>query len=71
MSTWSKAFFGEFPDGFEWRRPDGGYTAYPRYLGADGVETFCRRPVEGAGIVLLPASIYHSNLTPTPTDRFR
>lgn len=64
-------FFREFPDRFEWRRPDGGCTAYPRYLGADGVEAFCRRLVEEAGVVLLPASIYRSSLTPTPPDRFR
>ena len=64
-------FFEEFPDRFEWRRPDGGCTAYPRYRGDDGVEAFCRRLVEEAGIVLLPASIYRSSLTPTPSDRFR
>ena len=64
-------FFREFADRFEWRRPDGGCTAYPRYLGADGVEAFCRRLVEEAGVVLLPASIYRSSLTPTPPDRFR
>jgi aspartate/methionine/tyrosine aminotransferase len=64
-------FFQEFPDRFEWRRPDGGCTAYPRYRGADGVEAFCRRLVEEAGVVLLPASIYRSSLTPTPSDRFR
>jgi aspartate/methionine/tyrosine aminotransferase len=65
------SFFSEFPGWFEWRRPDGGCVAYPRYLGQDGVETFCRRLVEEAGVVLLPASIYRSRLTPTPTDRFR
>jgi len=66
-----ESFFGDFPDRFEWRRPDGGCTAYPRYRGADGVEAFCRRLVEEAGIVLLPASIYRSSLTPTPADHFR
>jgi aspartate/methionine/tyrosine aminotransferase len=65
------AFFAEFPDLFEWRHPDGGCIAYPRYLGQDGVETFCRRLVEEAGIVLLPASLYRSDLTATPSDRFR
>jgi aspartate/methionine/tyrosine aminotransferase len=65
------AFFAEFPDLFEWRHPDGGCIAYPRYLGQDGVETFCRRLVEEAGIVLLPASLYRSDLTATPGDRFR
>ena len=45
--------------------------AFPRYLGADGVETFTRRLVEEAGVLLLPGSIYASALTPTPPDRFR
>jgi aspartate/methionine/tyrosine aminotransferase len=65
------AFFAEFADVFEWQAPDGGCVAYPRYLGQDGVEEFCARLVEEAGVLLLPASIYHSELTPTPTDRFR
>jgi aspartate/methionine/tyrosine aminotransferase len=65
------AFFAEFPDIFEWHAPDGGCVAYPRYLGADGVEEFCTRLAEEAGVLLLPASIYRSELTPTPADRFR
>ncbi|WP_435602220.1 aminotransferase class I/II-fold pyridoxal phosphate-dependent enzyme [Streptomyces sp. bgisy130] len=65
------AFFAEFPDVFAWQAPDGGCVAYPRYLGPEGVEEFCTRLVEEAGALLLPASIYRSDLTPTPTDRFR
>ncbi|MEU2630016.1 pyridoxal phosphate-dependent aminotransferase [Kitasatospora sp. NPDC007106] len=65
------AFFAEFPDLFEWRAPDGGCVAYPRYLGADGVEAFCTRLVEEAGVLLLPSGIYRSELTDTPADRFR
>ncbi|MEV4755169.1 aminotransferase class I/II-fold pyridoxal phosphate-dependent enzyme [Micromonospora sp. NPDC049559] len=65
------AFFAEFPELFEWRAPDGGCVAFPRYLGRDGVEEFCTRLVEEAGVLLLPASIYRSELTETPTDRFR
>lgn len=65
------SFFAEFADDFEWRAPDGGCVAYPRYLGADGVDAFCTRLVEEAGVLLLPASLYRSELTPTPTDRFR
>ena len=66
-----KAFFADFPDLFDWQVPDGGCIAYPRYKGADGVENFCRNLVEETGIVLLPAAIYKSSLTPAPTDRFR
>ncbi|MEV6205566.1 aminotransferase class I/II-fold pyridoxal phosphate-dependent enzyme [Kitasatospora sp. NPDC051914] len=65
------AFFAEHPDLFEWQAPDGGCVAYPRYLGPEGVEEFCTRLVEEAGVLLLPASIYRSELTPTPADRFR
>ncbi|PJJ05717.1 aspartate/methionine/tyrosine aminotransferase [Streptomyces sp. 2333.5] len=65
------AFFAEFGDLFEWQAPDGGCVAYPRYLGQEGVEEFCTRLVAEAGVLLLPASIYRSELTPTPADRFR
>ena len=65
------AFFDEHADLFAWERPDGGCVCFPRYLGADGVEAFCTALVEEAGVLLLPASIFRSDLTPTPTDRFR
>jgi aspartate/methionine/tyrosine aminotransferase len=65
------AFFARFESLFEWKAPQGGCVAFPRYLGTDGVETFCRRLVEEAGVLLLPASIYRSQLTETPRDRFR
>ena len=64
-------FFGERRDLFAWSAPDGGCVAYPRYLGGDGVEEFCRAAVEEAGVLLLPASIYASRLAATPPDRFR
>jgi aspartate/methionine/tyrosine aminotransferase len=65
------AFFAAHKDLFEWARPDGGCVAFPRYLGADGVETFCRDLVETAGVLLLPAGIYTSSLAQVPADRFR
>lgn len=65
------AFFAGHADRFEWAPPDGGCVAYPRYRGADGVEAFCRDLVEQAGVLLLPASIYASDLAAAPTDRFR
>jgi aspartate/methionine/tyrosine aminotransferase len=64
-------FFDEFSELFDWSIPDGGCIAYPRYKGKEGVETFCRRLAEEDGIILLPAGIYQSDLTETPTDRFR
>ncbi|GIG67966.1 aminotransferase class I/II-fold pyridoxal phosphate-dependent enzyme [Phytomonospora endophytica] len=65
------AFFARFPDLFAWSPPQGGCVAYPRYLGEDGVEEMCRSLVEEEGVLLLPASIYRSELTPVPGDRFR
>jgi len=65
------AFFARYPDLFEWKAPAGGCVCFPRYLGEDGVERFCSSLVEGAGVLLLPASIYRSELTPVPDDRFR
>ena len=65
------AFFARHSGLFEWRISDGSCMAFPRYLGADGVELFTQRLVEEAGVLLLPGSIYASSLTPTPTDRFR
>ncbi|NWA28422.1 aminotransferase class I/II-fold pyridoxal phosphate-dependent enzyme [Pseudomonas gingeri] len=64
-------FFREFEGLFEWYRPDGGCIAYPRYLGAEGVERFASDLVESTGVLLLPSSIYESALGPVPQDRFR
>jgi aspartate/methionine/tyrosine aminotransferase len=64
-------FFAERPDLFEWSHPDGGCVGYPRYLGAEGVDAFATRLVEEAGVLVLPSGIYHSDLGPTPSDRFR
>ena len=65
------AFFARHADLFDWRRPDGSCTAFPRYRGAEGVEEFCRSLVEESGVLFLPSTIFRSELGPTPTDRFR
>ena len=65
------AFFARFADLFEFAHPDGGCVAYPRFRGPGDVETLCRDLVAEAGVLLLPASIYRSELTATPADRFR
>jgi aspartate/methionine/tyrosine aminotransferase len=64
-------FFARRPDLFAWERPQGGCVCFPRYLGADGVEAMCADLVREVGVLLLPSSIYRSDLTATPTDRFR
>ena len=65
------AFFAEFPDYFDWRRPDGGCVGFPRYKGPGSADDFCEALVEQAGVLLLPPKIYHSELLGTPQDRFR
>jgi aspartate/methionine/tyrosine aminotransferase len=62
---------GRHRDLFEYASPDGGCVAFPRYLGEDGVEGFCRRAVEEDGVFLLPNSVYRSGLATVPQDRFR
>jgi aspartate/methionine/tyrosine aminotransferase len=64
-------FFARFPDRFDWAQPDGSCVAFPRYKGEEGVEAFTTKLVEEAGVLLLPSSIYRSELGPVPKDRFR
>jgi len=56
---------------FAWEAPQGGCVSYPRYLGAEGVEAFCRALVHEAGVLVIPASVFASELAPAPDDRFR
>jgi aspartate/methionine/tyrosine aminotransferase len=66
-----QAFFDAHPDLFTWSPPQGGCVSYPRYHGPEGVEAFCQNLVRQAGVLLLPASIFTSQLTPTPANHFR
>lgn len=63
--------FAEFKHLFDWRRPDGGCVAYPRYLGPGSVDEFCADLVEKSGVLLLPGGIYSSQLGPTRSNHFR
>jgi len=65
------SFMARHTDLFEYATPDGGCVSFPRYLGAEGAERFCTRAVEESGVLLLPASVYHSDLADVPSDRFR
>jgi aspartate/methionine/tyrosine aminotransferase len=65
------AFFAEWPEHFEWEPPAGGCVSFPRLATGEETATFCRRLVEQAGVVLLPADIYASELATVPADRFR
>lgn len=64
-------FFNEFPDLFQWTRPDGGCVGFPRYTGPKDTNRFCEDLVNEAGVLLLPPKIYRSELLDTPKDRFR
>ncbi|WP_312418939.1 pyridoxal phosphate-dependent aminotransferase [Shinella sp.] len=64
-------FLADYPDLYQFTPPDGGCVAFARYIGADGVEQHCRRLVEEKGVLLLPSSLYVSDLLPVPADRFR
>ena len=61
----------DFPGLVEWQRPLGGCVAFPRYIGPGGGETFCRALIKESGVLLLPSSIYVSDLTDIPQDHFR
>jgi aspartate/methionine/tyrosine aminotransferase len=64
-------FFHEYSHLFDWKVPDGGCVGFIRYKGADGVESFTNRLVQETGVLLLPASVYRSDLNDVPSDYFR
>jgi len=64
-------FFARWPEQLAWEAPRGGCVSFPRLLTGEPTSSFCRRLVERAGVVLLPADIYASELAPVPDDRFR
>ena len=63
-------FFARWAELFDWEPPMGGCVCFPRYKGGD-VEDFCRRLLEKEGVLVLPASIYYSEIAATPADHFR
>ena len=65
------AFFARHADLFDWKRPDGSCMGFPAYKGAEGVEVFAKTLVEQSGVLLLPSSIYASELGETPRNRLR
>jgi aspartate/methionine/tyrosine aminotransferase len=65
------AFFRGYSHLFDWRIPDGGCVGFVGYKGADGVEAFTERLVAESGVLLLPASVYRSDLNEVPKDYFR
>ena len=63
--------WNDFPGLVHWQRPLGGCVAFPRFIGPGGGEAFCRAMIEESGVLLLPSSIYVSDLTDIPQDHFR
>jgi aspartate/methionine/tyrosine aminotransferase len=64
-----EAFFAARP--VEWEPPQGGCVCFPRLTTGEPTSTFCRRLVEEAGVILLPADVFASELGEVPADRFR
>jgi aspartate/methionine/tyrosine aminotransferase len=66
-----RAFLARHPGRFAWTVPDGGVVGYVSYGGAEGVDCFVRRMTADAGVLLLPASVFRSDLVTLPDGRFR
>ncbi|MFT5197154.1 MAG: aspartate/methionine/tyrosine aminotransferase [Candidatus Promineifilaceae bacterium] len=64
-------FLAEHSDLFSWTRPKGSCIGFVKYLGDEGVESFCKTLVEDHGILVLPASLYNSDLVRFETQNFR
>lgn len=50
-------FFARHGGRFEWQRPPGGTTAFPKLLGGD-VDRFCADLVAKTGVLLLPGTLF-------------
>jgi aspartate/methionine/tyrosine aminotransferase len=66
-----EALFADFPGLIDWHRPMGGCVAFPKFNGGEGGEEFCRKLIEESGVLLLPSSIYESDIQDVPPDHFR
>jgi aspartate/methionine/tyrosine aminotransferase len=63
-----RSFMERHPGLFTWTEPDGGVVGYIRYHGVEGVDEFATRLARDAGVLVLPASVWHA---PMIGDRFR
>lgn len=55
----------------QWTPPQGGCVGFVRYLQDESAEAFCNRLVEEHGVLLLPASLYGSELMHYAPNSFR
>ena len=63
-------FFARWEVLFDWQPPIGGCVCFPRYKGGD-VEDLCARLLHAEGVLVLPASVYSSEIAEVPADHFR
>lgn len=54
----AEKFFAERPALFAWIGPQAGSVAFPKWLGPGTAEEFCRCALEGAGIMIVPGSMF-------------
>ncbi len=59
-------FFAAHQDRFGWLAPKAGPVAFPRWLGEETTERFCREVVDGAGVMIVPGSVFEH-----PGNHFR
>ncbi len=59
-------FFAVHDDRFGWLAPKAGPVAFPTWRGDDTVERFCRQVIDGAGVLIVPGSMFEA-----PGDHFR
>jgi len=65
------AFFSTWGPLFEWRHPDAGAVAFPRYCGPESVDSFCEGLVRDTGVLFLPGTVYLSRCGTVPVNHFR
>lgn len=51
-------FFGRYPQQVQWLPPKAGSTAFPRWLGAEPLEAFCRRALDERRVLIVPGSMF-------------
>ncbi|MBI3241526.1 MAG: aminotransferase class I/II-fold pyridoxal phosphate-dependent enzyme [Chloroflexi bacterium] len=54
----AEAFFAAHSDQLQWIKPLAGSIAFPRWLAAKPVETFCQEMLDQHGVMIVPGSIF-------------
>lgn len=66
-----QALFDDFPNLVHYRAPMGGCVAFPKFLGSEGGEIFAQNLLEKSDVLVLPSSIYASEIGEVPQNHFR